>query len=288
MLATTYGVGQLLEAVRRSGTGGCWSGSAGRPRWTGAAGRSAGSASACWSPTAPGCGSAVTTCTGSSASPRVVGGLERHRGGAARGRHDPAAGGGRDLRAAEGREPGAGRTLAAALTTWADVVARDLTPGRDLRGSRAPAPPAASGSRWPRRSVPGSLPGAPAVAELVGLPAAIAGRPRRHGRGAARRHDPGRQGRGPRRVARERGRCADRGGGRAGRGGPAGRSPTSRRRPRRSRATIPPPRWRPPRRGWHGAGALTRGAGTSVGTLPAPQVPARRVAGTDRPTGART
>jgi glycerate 2-kinase len=75
----------------------------------------------------------------------------------------------------KGASPAQVERLAAALATWADVVARDLTPGRDLRGE--PGTGAAGGLGFALAAALGArfVPGAPAVAELVGLPAAVAG-----------------------------------------------------------------------------------------------------------------
>jgi glycerate 2-kinase len=83
-----------------------------------------------------------------------------------------------DAPARFGPQKGAGpaqvEALTAALRTWADVVARDLTPGRDLRDEAGTG--AAGGLGFALAAAIGARfrPGSAVVADLVGLPAAIA------------------------------------------------------------------------------------------------------------------
>lgn len=175
LLATTYGVGQLLEAVRRSGVPRVLVGLGGSATVDGGSGALGG------------LGFRVTVADGSGLR---IGGDDLHR----VARVSPGWVG--DWRAVEvvlladvttplteaaaifgpqkGASPAQVARLTDALATWADVVARDLTPGRDLRtasgtgaaGGLGFALAAAIGARFET--------GAPAVADLVGLPAAVA------------------------------------------------------------------------------------------------------------------
>ena len=89
------------------------------------------------------------------------------------------------VRAAEGRDAGAGRGARGA-------VPRGSSGWRRTRSCPAPARPAGSGPRSPR-SAPSSFPGADAVLDLLGFdPRAL--RPRRHRRGDGRRDDLGGEG----------------------------------------------------------------------------------------------
>jgi glycerate 2-kinase len=175
MLATTYGVGQLLEAVRRSGTRRVLVGLGGSATVDGGSGA------------LHGLGFRVVVADGSGLR---IGADDLHR----VDRIGPGWVG--DWRGIEvvlladvttplpeaaatfgpqkGATPAQVERLEAALTTWADVVARDLTPGRDLRAE--PGTGAAGGLGFALAAAIGARfePGASAVAELVGLPAAVA------------------------------------------------------------------------------------------------------------------
>jgi glycerate 2-kinase len=174
MLATTWGVGQLLEAVRGSGARRVLvglGGSASVDGGTGALG---------------GLGFRVMVADGSGLR---IGGDDLHR----VARVDRGwAGDWRGievvlladvatplLEAAErfgpqkGASPAQVEQLSAALRTWADVAGRDLTPGRDLRD--APGTGAAGGLGFALAAALDAaiVSGSQAVAELVELPAAI-------------------------------------------------------------------------------------------------------------------
>jgi glycerate 2-kinase len=174
MLATTYGVGQLLEAVRRSGVRRVLVGLGGSATVDGGSGALGG------------LGFRVLVADGSGLR---IGGDDLHR------VERIARGWSGDWSGIEvvlladvttplpeaaatfGPQKGASAAqveqLAAALRAWADVVARDLTPGRDLRGQ--PGTGAAGGLGFALAAALGArfAAGAAAVAELLGLPAAI-------------------------------------------------------------------------------------------------------------------
>jgi glycerate 2-kinase len=175
MLATTYGVGQLLEAVRRAGARRVLVGLGGSATVDGGSGALGG------------LGFRVTVADGSGLR---VGGddLDRVAGIDAGWSGDwtdhevllladvtttlPEAAA--TFGPQKGATPAQVERLTAALTTWSDVVARDLTPGRDLRRARGSG--AAGGLGFALAAAIGArfAPGAPTVAELVGLRSALA------------------------------------------------------------------------------------------------------------------
>jgi glycerate 2-kinase len=175
MLATTYGVGQLLEAVRRAGARRVLVGLGGSATVDGGSGALGG------------LGFRVTVADGSGLR---VGGDDLHRvaGIAAGWSGDwtdrevllladvttPLPEAAATFGPQKGATPAQVEQLAAALTVWADVVARDLTPGRDLRRERGSG--AAGGLGFALAAAIGArfTPGAPTVAELVGLRSAVA------------------------------------------------------------------------------------------------------------------
>ena len=174
MLATTYGVGQLLEAVRRSGVRRVVVGLGGSATVDGGSGALGG------------LGFRVTVANGSGL--RVggddlqrVAGVSRGWSGDWRGIQvvlladvtTPLTHAAAVFGPQKGASPSQVAELTAALAAWADVVARDLTPGRDLR--REPGSGAAGGLGFALAAAIGArfAPGAAAVAELVGLPAAV-------------------------------------------------------------------------------------------------------------------
>jgi glycerate 2-kinase len=175
MLATSYGVGQLLEAVRRAGVRRVLVGLGGSAPVDGGSGALGG------------LGFRVMVADGSGLR---IGGDDLHR----VARIAPGwSGNWSDMevvlladvatplpeaaatcRPQQGESPAQVERLADALSTWADVVARDLTPGRDLRED--PGSGAAGGLGFALAAAIGArfAPGVQAVAELVGLPAAVA------------------------------------------------------------------------------------------------------------------
>jgi glycerate 2-kinase len=175
MLATTYGVGQLLEAVRRSGVRRVLVGLGGSATVDGGSGALGG------------LGFRVLVADGSGLR---IGGDDLHRvdrivpgwSGDWRGIEvvlladvtTPLPQAAATFGPQKGASPEQVARLAAALTTWADVVARDLTPGRDLRD--VPGAGAAGGLGFALAAAIGARfePGAAAVADLVGLPAEVA------------------------------------------------------------------------------------------------------------------